>query len=80
MYESPDLPSLPWRISSSIVIGVSGLLTRGFYMGLNSVEVHGLGSFLELLNKRKDIESRERGLLTSMLFYKAKAILPGCDG
>jgi len=34
---------------------------------MNSVEVHGLDNFLELLDKRKDIEGRERGLLTSTL-------------
>ena len=64
MGDPPDAPSLPWRISSSIVIGISGFLTRSFYMGLNSVEVHGLDRFLELLDKRKDIDGRERGLLT----------------
>lgn len=34
---------------------------------MNSVEVHGLDNFLDLLDKRKDIEDRERGLLTSTL-------------
>ncbi len=34
---------------------------------MNSVEVHGLDNFLDLLDKRKDIEGRERGLLTSTL-------------
>ncbi len=48
-------------------MGVSGFLTRIFYTGMNSVEVHGLDNFLDLLDKRKDIEGRERGLLTSTL-------------
>ena len=34
-------------------------------MGLNNVDIHGLDRFLELLDRRKDIEGRERGLLTS---------------
>lgn len=67
MDDHPNLPSLPWRVSSSIVMGVSGFLARVFYTGMNSVEVHGLDSFLELLDKRKDIEARGRGLLTSTL-------------
>ncbi len=67
MDDPPKSPSLPWRVSSSIVMGVSGFLTRIFYTGMNSVEVHGLDNFLELLDKRKDIEGRERGLLTSTL-------------
>ena len=33
-------------------------------MGLNSVDVHGLDGFLKLLDRRKDLDSRERGLLT----------------
>ena len=40
-------------------------------MGLNSVDVHGLDGFLKLLDRRKDIDSRERGLITGRL-YKAQ--------
>lgn len=65
MDDPPLSPSLPWRFGSAFVMGVSGLLTRAFYMGLNNVEVHGLDKFLELLARRNDIEGRERGLLTS---------------
>ena len=64
MNEPLDAPSLPWRAGSSLIIGISGFLARMFYMGLNNVEVHGLDRFLELLERRKDIEGRERGLLT----------------
>ena len=45
-------------------MGLTGSLSRGFLYGLNYVEVIGLEKFLETLDKRKDIESRERGLIT----------------
>lgn len=61
---SPHSPSLPWRMSSSLIMGLTGTLTRGFLYGLNNMEVIGLDRFLETLNKRKDVEGRERGLLT----------------
>lgn len=53
-------------------MGVSGFLTKVFYTGMNNVEVHGLDNFLGLLDKRKDIEGRERGLLTSTLMIEAR--------
>ena len=62
-----DLPSLPWRIGSSIVMGVAGALSRTFLLAGNKLEVEGLDGFLELLDKRKDVEGRERGLITGML-------------
>lgn len=64
---SPNQPSLPWRTGSSLTMGVAGALSRIFVHGASSTEVHGLGWFLELLDKRRDIDRRERGLLTSML-------------
>lgn len=57
-------PSLPWRIGSSATMGIVGALTRSFMYGLNSMETHGLDSFLDLLDKRKDVDQRERGLIT----------------
>ncbi|KAF2714756.1 hypothetical protein K504DRAFT_456948 [Pleomassaria siparia CBS 279.74] len=41
-----------------------GALCRGFLYGLSSTEVHGLEGFLELLDERRDVEGRERGLIT----------------
>lgn len=64
MTDPPAAPSLPWRIGSSAVMGVVGALTRTFMYGLNSTETHGLESFLEVLDKRKDVDQRERGLIT----------------
>ncbi|XDG01095.1 hypothetical protein ABKA04_000710 [Annulohypoxylon sp. FPYF3050] len=57
-------PSLPWRMTSSMVMGLTAALSRGFLYGLNSVEVVGLDRFLEVLDKRKDVEKRQRGLIT----------------
>jgi len=47
-------------------MGVTAGICRSFLYGLNRTETVGLERFLELLDGRKDIESRERGLLTGM--------------
>lgn len=60
----PSQPSLPWRVGSSIVMGVTGTLSRLFLFGANTTETHGLDGFLRLLDKRHDVENRERGLIT----------------
>ncbi|KAI0019023.1 hypothetical protein F4780DRAFT_780896 [Xylariomycetidae sp. FL0641] len=57
-------PSLPWRITSSLVMGITGSLSRGFLYGLNSVEVVGLERFLAMLDGREDADKRQRGLIT----------------
>lgn len=62
--DRPSSPSLPWRCSSSFVMGIIGSLSRGFLYGLNHMEVIGLERFMETLDKRKDIQGRERGLIT----------------
>ncbi|RDW65299.1 hypothetical protein BP5796_09991 [Coleophoma crateriformis] len=61
---APHSPSLPWRLTSSFVMGLAGSLSRGFYFGLNNMEVIGLDRFLQTLDARKDVEGRERGLIT----------------
>lgn len=65
MADAPATPSLPWRVGSTTVMGVVGAMTRSFMYGLNSVETRGLDGFLELLDRRKAVDGRERGLLTS---------------
>ncbi|KAK0646252.1 hypothetical protein B0T16DRAFT_413013 [Cercophora newfieldiana] len=60
----PSNPSLPWRMASSTIMGLTGVLSRGFLRGLNTVEVTGLSRFVELLECRQDPERRKRGLLT----------------
>ncbi|KAI0530129.1 acyltransferase [Xylaria digitata] len=57
-------PSLPRRVTSSLIMGLAASLSRVFLYSLNSVEVTGLQRFLDILDKRKDIEKRQRGLLT----------------
>ena len=47
-------------------MGITGLLSRGFLFGLNSVEVTGLDKFLALLDSRRDPAKRERGLITGI--------------
>ncbi|KAK6068827.1 acyltransferase [Seiridium cupressi] len=57
-------PSLPWRASSAMITGLTGMLCRGFLYGFNNVEVNGLQRFLKVLDEREDVDKRERGLLT----------------
>ncbi|KAI0906752.1 acyltransferase [Ustulina deusta] len=60
----PAQPSLPRRVTSSLIMGLTASLSRVFIYGLNSVEVTGLQRFLDMLDKRKDVNRRQRGLLT----------------
>ncbi|EFW99315.1 tafazzin [Grosmannia clavigera kw1407] len=60
-------PSLLWRTASTAVMATTGLICRTFLYGLSSVEVHGLDKFLALLDSRRDIEARQRGLITGGL-------------
>jgi monolysocardiolipin acyltransferase len=62
--EQPLAPSQPWQIASAITMGAVGALCRGFLYGLSTTEVHGLDTFLELLDARENVERRERGLIT----------------
>ncbi|KAH8801535.1 hypothetical protein F5884DRAFT_807026 [Xylogone sp. PMI_703] len=58
------MPSLPWRLTSSLAMGLTGSASRAFLYGCNKIEVIGLERFLKVLDRRKDVEGRERGLLT----------------
>jgi monolysocardiolipin acyltransferase len=66
----PNQPSLPWRATSSFVMGVTGFLSRSFLFGFNNTEVIGLDRFLEVLDGRKDVGAREKGLLTGTLPFQ----------
>ncbi|KAK4204443.1 putative lysophosphatidylcholine acyltransferase [Triangularia verruculosa] len=59
-----QMPSLSMRVKSSMIMGLTGLISRCFLHGFNRVEAHGLAQFRELLDSRADPEKRERGLLT----------------
>lgn len=64
MEDDPPPPSLPWRFGSATVMGVIGILTRTFMYGANSMETHGVDKFLNLVDERRDIDQRQRGLIT----------------
>ena len=49
-------------------MGVTGLLSRAFLYGFNVTEVNGLDGFVKLLDKRQEVEGREWGLITGMLW------------
>ena len=42
-------------------------MAKAFLFGFSSIEVHGLEKFSELLDKREDVDVRQRGLITGML-------------
>ena len=67
--QEPARPSLPWRIASTSVMSVTGLLSKGVMNGINTTETFGLEGFLDLLERRKDPAKRERGLITSGLLF-----------
>lgn len=57
-------PSLAWRVTSSVIMGTTGLLSKAFIYGLNDVEVFGWEGFSQLLESRRDVSKRQRGLVT----------------
>ncbi|RAK94862.1 uncharacterized protein BO80DRAFT_370169 [Aspergillus ibericus CBS 121593] len=74
-----EAPSLPWRaLSSTTIFGVAALC-RSFLYVCSRPEVHGLDSFLELLDSRADPTQRTRGLLTGTLPFFVRLWL-GCLG
>lgn len=64
----PSSPTLPFRTTSSLIMGITGALSKGFLLGLNRTETVGLEGFLETLDSRKDVQGRERGLITGIYF------------
>jgi monolysocardiolipin acyltransferase len=59
-------PSLPWRGASRLTITFVGAVSKCFLNLACSTKVHGLDNFTKLLDERRDISKRERGLLTGM--------------
>jgi monolysocardiolipin acyltransferase len=47
-----------------MIMGLTAGVSRVFLFGLNTVEVTGLNRFLALLEQRKDVNKRQRGLIT----------------
>lgn len=68
LYNSEDealpAPSLSWRAGSTLVMGTVGVLVRTFMFGLCRTQVNGLEGFTKLLDERKNIDERQRGLIT----------------
>ena len=60
----PASPSLSWRFGSSLIMGLAASASRTFLFGLNKTETIGLEGFLETLDRREDVNGRERGLIT----------------
>ncbi|KAJ5550380.1 Phospholipid/glycerol acyltransferase [Penicillium sp. DV-2018c] len=59
-----ESPSLPWRaLSNTTIWGVAGLC-RAFLSTLSHAECHGKEAFTELLDSRRDVSKRTRGLIT----------------
>ncbi|KAJ2897983.1 hypothetical protein MKZ38_004251 [Zalerion maritima] len=60
-------PSLPWRLGSTALMGATGAISRTLLYGFNDVEVIGLPGFMELLDRRKSVKDRKRGLITDSM-------------
>ena len=64
----PYAPPFLWRLGSVAVVGLTGLLSRTFLLTCTAkFETHGLDGFLQLLDERKEPETRTRGLITGLV-------------
>jgi monolysocardiolipin acyltransferase len=61
-------PSLQWRAVSALTIALTGMASKAFLGLACTKEVHGLDGFAKLLDERKDVDGRERGLLTGISY------------
>lgn len=57
-------PSLRWRVASRFTMSAIGLLCKSFLVLASSTKIHGLEAFKTLLDERRDVANRKRGLLT----------------
>ncbi|KAF2434579.1 hypothetical protein EJ08DRAFT_730776 [Tothia fuscella] len=62
--ENSATPSLPWRVASTVTLSLVGVISKTFLTFATKKEVYGLDGFVELLDRRRDVSERERGLLT----------------
>ncbi|CAK7262997.1 Lyso-phosphatidylcholine acyltransferase [Sporothrix epigloea] len=60
----PQKPGALWRAASTFFMASTGMICRSILYGFNNLEVVGLDNFLKLLDARKDVDARQRGLLT----------------
>jgi hypothetical protein len=59
-------PSLQWRAASTVTIALTGLASKAFLNFACTKDVYGLDGFVKVLDERKDVAGRERGLLTGI--------------
>jgi monolysocardiolipin acyltransferase len=59
-------PSLPWRAASRLTIALVGTASKIFLTLACTTNVVGLDGFTRLLDERRDVAKRDRGLLTGM--------------
>lgn len=57
-------PRLPARMATAFVMAATGFISKSWLSIWNTTEVIGLDRFLEVLDSRRDISGRERGLIT----------------
>jgi monolysocardiolipin acyltransferase len=59
-------PSLQWHAASTATIALCAVACKAFLALACTKEVYGLDGFVKVLDERRDIEGRERGLLTGI--------------
>ena len=63
MSSLPDTPGRLWRLGSTAIMGITGVVCKAFLYGFNRVETQGLDNFLRILDERR--AGRTRGLVTA---------------
>jgi hypothetical protein len=66
--ERLSAPSLPWRAASTFTMSAVGILSKSFLNLACTTKVHGLDGFLKILDQRRDVANRDRGLITGIVF------------
>ena len=57
-------PSPMYRAASTVTMTAIGFLAKMYLNVFNSASVHGLDSFIRMLDERADVQQRKRGLIT----------------
>lgn len=70
-------PGLGWRAASSALMGITGLLSRVFVHGGSSITVVGADPFCRLLDERRCVAARQRGLLTGAAYSATAVVVQG---
>jgi monolysocardiolipin acyltransferase len=68
-------PSLAWRTASTATIVATGLFAKTFLKTCAYTETRGLDRFLKLLEERRDVAKRKRGLITGKYVQVARLVL-----